>query len=395
MDKYILENLEIVIKNFNESFTETINKNRENLINNLEKQIKTDFVEKLNGEEKKVNSSNKSSLDEIIDIICKCINEARYNDSNNFGNYHNGKNYQLELFLNFINKIILNPDEYIINWKYEYCNYDTNNAYNNSKKLYCLIFTNYGSFFCINGLLVKIYKGQYILPEEYTYIFNEFIESITMTEYNTTQIYIRNNYNRPTDKIPNMLESVRIIIEKVQTDYFTRPLIGYKAQQVIDENNKLKKENEKTRKLYDKITKEKEEIAKNKEVLDNKMIEYNGINNLKQKWDDLKKIETRLADYEKILKEDRIKLEGEKEEFEKNKLEHNIKNSSLSKTFNEFIKESDDDNICKLCCDEIEVNIALIPCGHANYCKRCIDDLEKKECPICREGFKNTLRIYK
>ncbi|KAG4094450.1 hypothetical protein H8356DRAFT_1427894 [Neocallimastix lanati (nom. inval.)] len=59
----------------------------------------------------------------------------------------------------------------------------------------------------------------------------------------------------------------------------------------------------------------------------------------------------------------------------------NLKQSSLK-----------NDSSCSICMEE-KKNIALIPCGHC-FCSSCIKQLGKKNCPICRRLFIDTLHIY-
>lgn len=55
---------------------------------------------------------------------------------------------------------------------------------------------------------------------------------------------------------------------------------------------------------------------------------------------------------------------------------------------------------CGMCLEAMEERWALIPCGHTQYCMRCIDRLEnehvrlKRMCPECRCAIKGKMRIY-
>ena len=49
--------------------------------------------------------------------------------------------------------------------------------------------------------------------------------------------------------------------------------------------------------------------------------------------------------------------------------------------------------MCILCYDA-QVEVAFVPCGHANCCQKCADKLKPKDmCPICR-GKCQPLRLY-
>lgn len=43
------------------------------------------------------------------------------------------------------------------------------------------------------------------------------------------------------------------------------------------------------------------------------------------------------------------------------------------------------ENECCICFDEIKQRVKLIPCGHNQFCKGCIEKIESKICPICRQ----------
>jgi hypothetical protein len=52
------------------------------------------------------------------------------------------------------------------------------------------------------------------------------------------------------------------------------------------------------------------------------------------------------------------------------------------------------DDSCVICFEDINERIALIPCGHASFCKKCITALTKKTCPICGSDYTNHCKIY-
>ena len=52
---------------------------------------------------------------------------------------------------------------------------------------------------------------------------------------------------------------------------------------------------------------------------------------------------------------------------------------------------------CGMCLEPMEERWALVPCGHTQYCIRCIDTLEHEQkplCPECRGDIKKKMRIY-
>lgn len=55
---------------------------------------------------------------------------------------------------------------------------------------------------------------------------------------------------------------------------------------------------------------------------------------------------------------------------------------------------------CGMCWEPMGERWALIPCGHTQYCRACIDQLGrehvrlKRMCPECRCLIKDKIRIY-
>lgn len=47
---------------------------------------------------------------------------------------------------------------------------------------------------------------------------------------------------------------------------------------------------------------------------------------------------------------------------------------------------------CVICCKKSERKVALIPCGHTQYCETCIHKIDK--CSLCRETKQGTLKIF-
>lgn len=56
--------------------------------------------------------------------------------------------------------------------------------------------------------------------------------------------------------------------------------------------------------------------------------------------------------------------------------------------------EKASNNDCIICFHEIQNKVALISCGHSQFCEKCINSLKTKHCPICRKGYSSILKIY-
>ena len=56
------------------------------------------------------------------------------------------------------------------------------------------------------------------------------------------------------------------------------------------------------------------------------------------------------------------------------------------------IDELPDDKKCVVCFGLTERNKAIVPCGHTQFCKNCINKF--KECPICRKDVSCVIKIY-
>lgn len=62
---------------------------------------------------------------------------------------------------------------------------------------------------------------------------------------------------------------------------------------------------------------------------------------------------------------------------------HNNEEKINKKINNEISKE------CCICFDVPENFFRLHPCGHEEFCKKCIDKMNLKQCPICRQLIEN------
>lgn len=47
-------------------------------------------------------------------------------------------------------------------------------------------------------------------------------------------------------------------------------------------------------------------------------------------------------------------------------------------------------NICCVCMEK-PCDVVVKPCGHARFCKTCIDNASVLRCPICRSGIRNKI----
>lgn len=56
-------------------------------------------------------------------------------------------------------------------------------------------------------------------------------------------------------------------------------------------------------------------------------------------------------------------------------------------------EKADPSNLCKICFSK-KANIALIPCGHSNFCKDCVMKFDT-ECPVCRTPISGKIKIFK
>jgi len=83
----------------------------------------------------------------------------------------------------------------------------------------------------------------------------------------------------------------------------------------------------------------------------------------------------------------RQEYENNLEELRKCSLE-NLEN------FQEYLKKSQEQNLCKICLVE-DVSTVFLPCGHLCSCSKCADPLMWRECPICRVRIEKKIKVYK
>ena len=48
---------------------------------------------------------------------------------------------------------------------------------------------------------------------------------------------------------------------------------------------------------------------------------------------------------------------------------------------------------CSVCMDESKALVVIVACGHRACCGGCVDQLQKPECPICRQRIQATLAV--
>lgn len=49
--------------------------------------------------------------------------------------------------------------------------------------------------------------------------------------------------------------------------------------------------------------------------------------------------------------------------------------------------------VCKICLDK-EVEVLFLPCNHLVSCQGCKKQLAQKKCPLCRDTYQATTRVY-
>ena len=73
----------------------------------------------------------------------------------------------------------------------------------------------------------------------------------------------------------------------------------------------------------------------------------------------------------------------------------NCKQSSISmyelKDITDFVPENEQ---CSVCLERIKDRYAIVPCGHTQVCKDCLDAPDLTNCPICRSEKTSILRIF-
>lgn len=49
--------------------------------------------------------------------------------------------------------------------------------------------------------------------------------------------------------------------------------------------------------------------------------------------------------------------------------------------------------VCKVCFEK-EVEVLFLPCNHLVSCQGCKEQLTQKKCPLCRDTYQATTRVY-
>ena len=65
-----------------------------------------------------------------------------------------------------------------------------------------------------------------------------------------------------------------------------------------------------------------------------------------------------------------------------------IKQNSIKKIKNTNANE------CCICYEEIKIRHVLIPCGHTQYCEKCIEKLPNQTCSMCKLRYTQILKIF-
>lgn len=60
----------------------------------------------------------------------------------------------------------------------------------------------------------------------------------------------------------------------------------------------------------------------------------------------------------------------------------------------EVIEEKESQSRC-LICEEKEIDVVCVPCGHLIMCYQCSNKLTKKECPSCRQKVQTFVKVFK
>lgn len=385
MDQTVLSNTDIIINNFNELLIKTFDNVKTNFKDELISQIKNDVIHKLNN----TNNNDEELFNKNISM-----DQIKKTVKNELDNPAYRLNVTSELIIPVLFddiNIMIKQGEHIINYKYQVIG---PTSYSDMG-IFILIVTNYGT------LIVKqtyakpvIYIGKYQLPYEILYIINECINSFLPGDHITRYGFIERHLGKHDNVMIIQVSNISTIIEKYQNDYFSKPLIGYQAQILIDENKKLKEENEHVKKLHIQIINESKSIKIIKEKLDNDMKKYNNILDLEKKWNELKKWQDKLIISSEKIKEEREKLEIKKKKLNNEKIISDTNHIDMGNNFMDFISNFKNKVKCAICFNQIERKVALIPCGHSKCCKPCLININEKKCPICRISFDNFLDIY-
>jgi hypothetical protein len=76
--------------------------------------------------------------------------------------------------------------------------------------------------------------------------------------------------------------------------------------------------------------------------------------------------------------------------------EHNLmKKKDENKKLRGQIDKGKTEKSKEFCCCCLEFPDIIFPCGHLACCEKCVVKFRKKECPLCRKGFNNYIKVYR
>lgn len=47
-----------------------------------------------------------------------------------------------------------------------------------------------------------------------------------------------------------------------------------------------------------------------------------------------------------------------------------------------------------ICFNEIKNKVAVVSCGHAKFCEKCVTTIKDKKCPVCRGNINSVMKIF-
>ena len=392
MENTVFNNVETIIKTFNDKVTNLFEGERKKLMDNFETQVKNDFFSKMNNLYEK-NGFKDASI--TFDQIAVKINQ-KYNSIN--------RQYIINLTTKW--KKDFRPDEFIVNYKCQLQSGCWSTLY-----FFVLILTNYGSLF-IHVQNIKDYKyenklGKFILDDGILTIVNGFIDFFLFEKekYKNTHNksnFVTNVFSRNIDSSSHSTEKegktiallddiskISSIIQEYQDNHFNKPTIDHKLN-ITYENILTEKEKTKGNNMA-----EQEKIRIAQEKLDNDMAKYKKIKDIEKMWLELKESQNKLKILSDNLELQKKKLEEEKKMLENQKNLMDIDKVVVGNNFDDFIKNKDEKkDKCGICFGDIEKKISLVPCGHTGFHRNCLDNMKEKKCPVCRADYDLCINIY-
>jgi hypothetical protein len=97
-----------------------------------------------------------------------------------------------------------------------------------------------------------------------------------------------------------------------------------------------------------------------------------------------------------------LTLDGNFFGWKKDKLECRLVEEINGRLNFSSVGEIDSNNIvfkhkndeCCICFSKLVLRYVLIPCGHNNYCKDCVEKLQHNICAICRQRYENKYQLF-